>query len=362
MDIETGVLGSTAILPGPRRCPRGHDCSRGHGCSRCSRSHDCSSRHDCSHCPGSHGCSKSHGCSRRHRGPRSRSFHSRGRPNRGHPNRRLRSGGLSGPRRLHRGSGHGTPGLSGRRTLRLPHQPAHHRHQLPWFERLRHERVHPGRGPTVHVSLRAGAHHRDPHIPRPRVGPQPRRGRDPVQPRHDHVQRHHVRTHLPYDVQALGTVGGGHHLEALQLKVDPDQLPDDLVVVDDKHPAVRTRHTQERRRAPTAAPAFCPLLPQEKYTPSPTTTVPTRGPLVHTSHTANTATPDTPAPPDTDRDRPRRTGDRRPRRPPRLTAPPPAIPGRLPAGRRPAGNPYPPTPAELVRFHPSPHRAGDAPP
>ncbi|GHB42400.1 hypothetical protein GCM10010377_36590 [Streptomyces viridiviolaceus] len=44
------------------------------------------------------------------------------------------------------------------------------------------------------------------------------------------------------DIQTLGTIGRGHHLEALQLEVDPDQLPDDLVVVHDKDPARRPWH------------------------------------------------------------------------------------------------------------------------
>ena len=47
-----------------------------------------------------------------------------------------------------------------------------------------------------------------------------------------------------HDLQALGTIGRGHDLEALQLEVDPDQLPDDLVVVDNKHPAGHARHTR----------------------------------------------------------------------------------------------------------------------
>ncbi|GAB2857908.1 hypothetical protein GCM10027074_26220 [Streptomyces deserti] len=44
------------------------------------------------------------------------------------------------------------------------------------------------------------------------------------------------------DFQTLGTIGRGHDLEALQLEVDPDQLPDDLVVVHNKNPARRAWH------------------------------------------------------------------------------------------------------------------------
>ncbi|MGW1223975.1 hypothetical protein [Streptomyces sp. NPDC001478] len=41
------------------------------------------------------------------------------------------------------------------------------------------------------------------------------------------------------EIQTLDTIGRGHDLEALQLEIDPDQLPDDLVVVDNKHAAAR---------------------------------------------------------------------------------------------------------------------------
>ncbi|GAA3977119.1 hypothetical protein GCM10022232_05940 [Streptomyces plumbiresistens] len=44
------------------------------------------------------------------------------------------------------------------------------------------------------------------------------------------------------DIQTLGTIGRGHDLDALQLEIDPDQLPDDLVVVHNKHPARRAWH------------------------------------------------------------------------------------------------------------------------
>ncbi|GAA3562171.1 hypothetical protein GCM10022295_50480 [Streptomyces osmaniensis] len=44
------------------------------------------------------------------------------------------------------------------------------------------------------------------------------------------------------DIQTLGTIGRGHHLEPLQLEIDPDQLPDDLVVVHNKDPAGSAWH------------------------------------------------------------------------------------------------------------------------
>ncbi|GHI04968.1 hypothetical protein Scel_32890 [Streptomyces cellostaticus] len=45
-----------------------------------------------------------------------------------------------------------------------------------------------------------------------------------------------------HHIQTLGTIGRGHDLKPLQLEVDPDQLPDDLVVVHNKHPTRRAWH------------------------------------------------------------------------------------------------------------------------
>lgn len=44
------------------------------------------------------------------------------------------------------------------------------------------------------------------------------------------------------NIQTLDTIGRGHDLETLQLEIDPDQLPDDLVVVHNKHPTRRAWH------------------------------------------------------------------------------------------------------------------------
>ena len=46
-----------------------------------------------------------------------------------------------------------------------------------------------------------------------------------------------------HDVQALRAITRGHDLETLQLEVDPDQLSDDLVVVDDEHPTGHPIHS-----------------------------------------------------------------------------------------------------------------------
>lgn len=63
------------------------------------------------------------------------------------------------------------------------------------------------------------------------------------------------------DFETLGAIGRGHDLEAVKLQVDPDQLPDDLAVVNDKHPAGHTSHVPKGRAARLAASGFCPFPP-----------------------------------------------------------------------------------------------------
>ncbi|GAA0321079.1 hypothetical protein GCM10009540_45960 [Streptomyces turgidiscabies] len=58
------------------------------------------------------------------------------------------------------------------------------------------------------------------------------------------------------DIQTLGTISRGHDLETLQFEVDPDQLPDDLVVVHNKHPAGRAWHKSRVGRDRPPRPAF----------------------------------------------------------------------------------------------------------
>ncbi|GAA2293963.1 hypothetical protein GCM10010376_05690 [Streptomyces violaceusniger] len=86
----------------------------------------------------------------------------------------------------------------------------------------------------------------------------------PIESGHHDIESDHIGPHLVNDLQALGTIGRGHDLEALQLEVDPDQLPDDLVVVDDKDPAGQARHILKSRRAPAAASGFSPLPPRAR--------------------------------------------------------------------------------------------------
>ncbi|GAA5014744.1 hypothetical protein GCM10023335_38730 [Streptomyces siamensis] len=63
------------------------------------------------------------------------------------------------------------------------------------------------------------------------------------------------------DVQAFGTVGRGHDLETLQFEVDPDQLPDDLVVVHNKHSAGRAWHNSRVGPRPLPRPGFPDFRP-----------------------------------------------------------------------------------------------------
>jgi hypothetical protein len=94
------------------------------------------------------------------------------------------------------------------------------------------------------------------------VGAEPSGSPKPVQAGHDHIQGDHIGPHLMNDFQTLGTIGRGHDLKPLQLEIDPDQLPDDLVVVHNKHPARRAWHNSRvgRDRPPRPGfPEFHPL-------------------------------------------------------------------------------------------------------
>lgn len=117
----------------------------------------------------------------------------------------------------------------------LPYEP----HEFGRFEGLGKKGVNADVEPTVDLVLRTGTDDGKGKIPGSGVGTQPGGGTQPVEPRHDHIQGHHIGPHVMHDVQAFGTIGRGHDLDALQLEVDPDQLPDDLVVVHNKHPAGR---------------------------------------------------------------------------------------------------------------------------
>ncbi|GFN07151.1 hypothetical protein Smic_57070 [Streptomyces microflavus] len=93
--------------------------------------------------------------------------------------------------------------------------------------------------PRVHLVRGAGTDDGDGHLPGAGVGTQPGRGLQATEAGHHDIEGDHIGTDPVDQVQALDTIGRGHDLEALQLEIDPDQLPDDLVVVDNKHAAVR---------------------------------------------------------------------------------------------------------------------------
>lgn len=128
-----------------------------------------------------------------------------------------------------------TPGPTPPPLHQLPYQP----HKFGRLEGLGEKGVDTDVEPALDLVLRTGTDDGEGKIPRPGIGTQPGGGAQPVEPRHDHVQGHHIGLHVMHDVQAFGTVGRGHDLDALQLEVDPDQLPDDLVVVHNKHPTGR---------------------------------------------------------------------------------------------------------------------------
>lgn len=152
-----------------------------------------------------------------------------------------------------------------RRTGRpLPHQPPYELDKIGGLEGFREEGINAQRLPAVHLILRTRTDDRDGHMTRTSISTQPRRRMQPIESGHHNIESDHIGPHLVNDLQALGTIGRGHDLEALQLEVDPDQLPDDLVVVDDKDPAGQARHILKSRRAAAAASGFSPLPPRAR--------------------------------------------------------------------------------------------------
>src|SRR5690606_37068176 len=107
------------------------------------------------------------------------------------------------------------------------------------LEGLGEKGVDPDLEPALDLVRIAGTDDGERQIAGTWIRPQPRSGPDPVQSRHDHIKGDGVGPHLMNDFETLGTIGRGHDLDALQLEIDPDQLPDDLVVVDNKNPARR---------------------------------------------------------------------------------------------------------------------------
>ena len=120
------------------------------------------------------------------------------------------------------------------------HQLPYETDQLGGLEGLGQERVHTGRKPVLHLVLGARTDDREGQVTGPRIITKPSGGAQPVEAGHDDIEGDDIGQDAMHDLQALGTIGRGHDLEALQLEVDPDQLPDDPVVVDNEHTAGRT--------------------------------------------------------------------------------------------------------------------------
>lgn len=116
------------------------------------------------------------------------------------------------------------------------HELAYDAYELGGFEGLGEEGVDADGDTAVHLVLGAGADDGDRQMTGTRIGPQSLGGAQPVQPGHDDVEGDDIRLHLMHDIQTLGTIGRGHDLEALKLEIDPDQLPDHPVVIDNEHP------------------------------------------------------------------------------------------------------------------------------
>lgn len=117
------------------------------------------------------------------------------------------------------------------------HQLPHDTDELGGLEGLGEEGVDPGGGFTGGIAAGADDGHRK--MPGPRIGPQPLGRPDPVETGHDDVEGDDIGPNPMHDIQTLGTIGRGHDLEPLEFEIDPDQLPDHLVVVDNEHPAGR---------------------------------------------------------------------------------------------------------------------------
>lgn len=117
----------------------------------------------------------------------------------------------------------------------LPYEP----HELGRLEGLREKRVDTGGETAVDLELRARGDDRDGQMTGPRIVPQESGGPQTVEAWHHDIEGDDIGTDPMHNLQALGTISRGHDLEALQLEIDPDQLPDDPVVVDNEHPAGR---------------------------------------------------------------------------------------------------------------------------
>lgn len=151
-------------------------------------------------------------------------------------------------------------------TDQLPNGP----HKFGRLEGLGEEGVDPDVETGLDLGLRTGADDGEREIPRPRIGTEPSGGTEPVEPRHDDIEGDDIGPHLVHEIKALGTIRRGHDLEPLQLEIDPDQLPDDLVVVHNKHPPRSAWHNSRVGPDRPPRPAFPHFQPPRGTPPAPT--------------------------------------------------------------------------------------------
>lgn len=175
---------------------------------------------------------------------------------------------------------------AGGRSLPPLQQLAYEADQFGGLEGLGKEGVDADVEAVLDLVLTAGAHDGEGKVTGPRIGAEPGGGTQSVEPGHDHVEGDDIGADLVDDVQTLDAVGRGHDLETLQLEIDPDQLPDDLVVVHNKHPTRRAWHNLRVGRHVGPRPAF-PHFHPARAIPNP--------PVTHPPPKIGTP-PDTPSP------------------------------------------------------------------
>ncbi len=143
-------------------------------------------------------------------------------------------------------------------------------HEFSRLERLGEEGVDADIEAVVDLVLSTGADDGEGKITGPWIGTQPCGGPQAVQSRHHDIEGDRIGPHLMNDIQTLGTISRGHHLETLKFEIDPDQLPDDLVVVHNKHPAKGAWHNSRVGRDRPPRPGFSHFHPV-RATPAPVT-------------------------------------------------------------------------------------------
>lgn len=148
------------------------------------------------------------------------------------------------------------------------HQLSYDAHEFGRLERLGEKYVDANIEPGVDLVLSARADDGEGKIPGPGIGTEPGGGTQSVETGHHDIEGDDIGPYLVDYVQTFGTVSGGHDLDALQLEVDPDQLPDHLVVVHDKDPTGRTWHNSRVGRRPPPRPGFPDFHPLRVTRPS----------------------------------------------------------------------------------------------